>query len=185
MSYPSHSPPAAIWLDAQHMPYDITWPWTCGSLLSRVSSVASFYFPNTLSKRWICTHFASEENWGSERTGGHPKLNQLGWRKGKILTQARSALWWADKRTCDASTRELRQQIHFPLSGLSGLPQDDKASPPEILSRYRWNCNFLQVKKWSNISISLWFNLKQSMSRKTCIYRKFCHSKRKRSCNEV
>lgn len=131
----------------------ISWLWTLASL----PSVIPLDFPNTLSKRWSCTHFADEENWGSEMAVDAPKLTQLGLRKGKILTQTQNILWWADKRSCDPSIPNLRQQPNFPLSGASGLPQDDRASPSEILSKYRGNCHFfffLEVKNLQTSAVS-------------------------------
>lgn len=56
------------------------------------------------------------------------------------------------------SIPNLRQRSDFPLSGTSGLPQDDSASPPEILSKYinRRNCHFyvLEVKNVQITTVS-------------------------------
>lgn len=56
----------------------------------------------------------------------------------------------------DPSIASLRQRSDFPLSGTNGLPQDDNAGPPEILSKYinKRNCRFyvLEVK---NVQITI------------------------------
>lgn len=147
------------------------------SLPGRVLSITPFDFPGTLSKRWNWTHFVNGANWGSERAGDAPRLTQLSPRPRMPSGEQAKGAVMPPPRTLDGD--------QISLSSIKGLTQDDRANPPEILSRYRRNCHFLKIKKWSNISSFLWFNLKQSMQGKCCISRKFCCSMRNRSCNVV